>query len=563
MLSVLLLAVVGTLIYSNTFDASFHFDDTTSIVENSAIHNFDLKAFMHGGRPVLDFTFALNYYFGRIEVFGYHLVNLLLHISNAVMLFFILLWTINNAPHPNPLPQGGRAGEEASQEPGRRELSVGSFSRVPLYASLVFIAHPVQTQAVTYIVSRSSVLAAFFCLLSLLLFIKAYKQRAERGKNYSLLFFAGALSAFILALGSKQEAATFPLVLLLYDYYFLSDKKWRLLRDRAGFHLATFGVLLFGVYYVFSSQLQMFLTFDSADAISGYGNEKLTSFTYFLTQLHVIPHYIKLLFLPLNLNMDYDWPITRQVDFDTAFYFLMLLSIIILAVWLSSRERLLSFGILWFFLTLMVTSSFIVIYDVIFEHRLYLPSIGFAIVMAVLISRISTLKLTAKMLIKQTKQYFEFIMITVLVLLYGFGAYHRNFVWKDDLSLWTDTVRKSPDKARPHYNLGVIYQDSGQTDRAIESYQRAISINPVHAKVYNNLGKAYLSKGFVEKAIRYFKLELQVNPDNALAHFNLGVVYLEHDMPDEAGREFRTALSLNPKLIQAREFLDYLSRANK
>lgn len=374
LLSVLLLAVAGTLIYSNTFDASFHLDDTHSIVENSAIHRFDLNSILRSSRPVLDFTFALNYYFGRLEVFGYHLVNLLLHISNAVMLFFILLWTVNNK------------GQDHNKQ------GQGSDLRAPLYASLIFIAHPVQTQAVTYIVSRSSVLATFFCLLSLLLFIRAYKHRAEDRKKYSSLFFVGAFLAFILALGSKQEAATFPLVLLLYDYYFLSDNRWRLLRDRAGFHFATFGVLLAGVYYVFAAQLQMFMTFDSANAISAYSDEKLTSFTYFLTQLHVIPHYIKLLFLPLGLNLDYDWPITRQVDFMTAFYFLLLLSIIILAVWLRRRERLLSFGILWFFLTLLVTSSFIVIYDVIFEHRLYLPSVGFAIIMAVLISRISTLK---------------------------------------------------------------------------------------------------------------------------------------------------------------------------
>lgn len=380
MLSVLLLTAVGVAIYSNSLEASFHLDDASSIVDNAEIRKFDLKAVMQSGRPVLQLTFALNYYLGRLDVFGYHLVNLGLHISNAVMLFFILLQTKEQC-----------AGSAKPQAP----MSCAKSSRAPLYASLIFIAHPVQTQAVTYIVSRSSVLAAFFSLLSLLLFIRAYKgQRA--GGNYSLLFFAGSFLSFSLALGSKQEAATFPLVLLLYDYYFLSEGSWRLLRARAAFHFVTFGALFFGVCYVFSSQLREFMIIDSARAISLYNNESITSLDYFLTQLHVIPYYIRLLFLPLNLNLDYDWPITRQVDFTTALYFLLLLSINILAVWLFRRERLLSFGLLWFFITLMVTSSFIVIEDVIFEHRLYLPSVGFAIVMAVLISRISTLKPTAR-----------------------------------------------------------------------------------------------------------------------------------------------------------------------
>jgi uncharacterized membrane protein len=120
--------------------------------------------------------------------------------------------------------------------------------------------------------------------------------------------------------------------------------------------------------------------------------ESITSFQYFLTQLNVIPYYIRLLFVPANLNLDYDWPVTRYFDFMTAFYFVLLLSIVVLAISLFRRNRLISFGIIWFFVTLSVTSSFIVIYDVIFEHRLYLPSIGFAIVLAVLISKISTVK---------------------------------------------------------------------------------------------------------------------------------------------------------------------------
>lgn len=458
-LGILLIATLAIIIYSNTFDASFHFDDTPAIVENYAIHRFDLKEiFSTSSRPILDLTFALNYYFGKLNVVGYHLVNLMLHIANGVMLYFILLWTIN-PPHPNPPPQGGRAGEGVPQAPqgGRAGDEVhqasqggaagegvhqapqvgrageGVFSavnfRVPLYASLIFIAHPIQTQAVTYIVSRSSVLATTFYLLTLLLFIKAFDKKSgnsnppipplgkggeggfaekgggggfEEGKKrrdtFALrhkLYLVGAFLASCLGMGTKQEAATLPLMLLIYDFYFISDGDWKVFKSHYKIHLIMFSTLAVVLYLSFSG-LMTYISFDYAKGIPMPQEEPITSFQYFLTQLHVIPYYIRLLFIPTNLNLDYDWPITRNIDLPTVFFFVLLTSLIIAAIILFRRARLISFGILWFFVTLSVTSSFIVIYDVIFEHRLYLPSIGFAIVIAFLISRISNLKIGGK-----------------------------------------------------------------------------------------------------------------------------------------------------------------------
>ncbi len=406
-LSIFLIATLVAIIYSNTFDASFHFDDTPSIVENYAIHRFDLEEiFSTSSRPVLDLTFALNYYFGKLNVFGYHLVNLMLHIANGVMLYFILLWTINPV---NAMSKEQRA-KSKSQEtndgklyaPGSVTSAISSINfRVPLYASLIFIAHPIQTQAVTYIISRSSVLATTFYLLALLLFIRAFNQRAEseeqRAKDpkpYALtskLYLLGVFLASCLGMGTKQIAATLPLILLIYDFYFISKGDWKVLKSHYKIHLIIFSTVLIAVYLSFSG-LKMFVSFDYAKGVSLPQEQPITSFQYFLTQLHVIPYYIRLLFLPISLNLDYDWPITRNIDLPTVFFFILLTSLIIVAIILFRRARLISFGIIWFFVTLSVTSSFIVIYDVIFEHRLYLPSIGFAMVIAFMISKISNLR---------------------------------------------------------------------------------------------------------------------------------------------------------------------------
>ncbi len=426
-LSIFLIAALATIIYSNSFYASFHFDDTPAIVENYAIHRFDLKEiFSTSSRPILDLTFALNYYFGKLNVFGYHLVNLMLHIANGVMLYFILFWTIN------PKGRGQRA-EGKEQRANNKSLHAPCSMlhvkdsinfRIPLYASLIFIAHPIQTQAVTYIVSRSSVLATTFYLLAMLLFIKSYRQnmvtvtatmpvsvtsngnmakpndvtvgrnglRNPNRRTYiAKLYLLGAFLASCLGMGTKQEAATLPLILLIYDFYFISDGDWKMLKGHYKVHLAMFSTLASVLYLSFSG-LKTYISFDYAKGVPMPQEGTITSFQYFLTQLHVIPYYIKLLFIPTNLNLDYDWPITKEIDFTTALFFVLLTSIIVIAIKLFRRTKLISFGIIWFFVTLSVTSSFVVIYDVIFEHRLYLPSVGFAVVIAFMISKISEIR---------------------------------------------------------------------------------------------------------------------------------------------------------------------------
>lgn len=377
--AVFLIAFLATIIYSNSFDASFHFDDKPAIVDNYVIHRFDVKEiFSTSTRPILDLTFALNYYFGKLDVFGYHLVNLMLHIANGIMLYFILLWTVNPENRANPTDPIN--------------------FRLPLYASLIFVVHPIQTQAVTYIVNRSSVLATTFYLLALLLFIKAFRQRAQdtekmtKNLHPSKLYLGGVFLASCLAMGTKQIAATLPIMILIYDFYFISDGNLKIVKNHWKIHLLMFSTIAIAIYFSFSG-LKMFVSFDYAKGVPMPQEEPITSFHYFLTQLHVIPYYIKLLFVPTNLNLDYDWPITRNVDFPTVLFFVMLMSLIIIAIILFRRSRLVSFGIIWFFLTLSVTSSFIVIYDVIFEHRLYLPSIGFTIIIAFIISKISEIRL--------------------------------------------------------------------------------------------------------------------------------------------------------------------------
>ncbi|MEW6327408.1 MAG: hypothetical protein AB1487_07415 [Thermodesulfobacteriota bacterium] len=362
-LAILLISISGLLVYSNSLDCSFHFDDIRAIVENYAVHRFDLREiFTSSSRPVLDVTLAINYALGGLNVFGYHLVNLTLHIANGIMIYFILLWTANL--------------------PSVRDIYQRRAYRIALYASLLFIVHPIQTQAVTYIISRSEVLASSFYLLTLLLILKAFQ--VEKKAPYLI----GALISSCLGMGTKQIVATLPLTLVIYDFYFLSDGDWKILKSHYRIHLAMFSTLVI-VLFLNILNLEKFISFDYAKGVPVPLDEPVTSFQYFLTQLHVIPYYIRLLFLPFGLNLDYDWPIVRSVDGLTVLFFLFLTALIVIGIAMFRRSRLFSFSIIWFFVTLSVTSSFIVIYDPIFEHRLYLPSVGFVTIIALFISKIS------------------------------------------------------------------------------------------------------------------------------------------------------------------------------
>ena len=192
-------------------------------------------------------------------------------------------------------------------------------------------------------------------------------------------------------MATKPIVATLPLMILIYDFFFLSNGDLKILKQRCLSHIVMFSTIAIAIYLSVSG-LQEFVSFDYAKDVQMPFGESVTSFQYFMTQLHVIPYYIKLLFIPTNLNLDYDWPIIRHLNLTTVLFFILLSSIASIAIWTYRKARLVSFAIAWFFITLSVTSSFVVIYDVIFEHRLYLPSIGFAIFAALLISKISSLK---------------------------------------------------------------------------------------------------------------------------------------------------------------------------
>jgi len=379
-LSLLAIIILGTIIYSNTFDASWHFDDHTAIVENYGLRNLRTTFLGIRASRWIGFTsFALNYHFGKLDVFGYHLVNISIHLISAVLVYFLVLLSFKT-----PYLKGSKISHYAAS------LSLAS--------GLLFVAHPIQTQAVTYIVQRFTSLATLFYLLSLVLFIKARLYNLEEKRFYApshLACYCGSLLAAFLAMKTKEITITLPAIILLYEFCFFSTSLRELTKKLPYLTplLLTFFIIPLSRYGVglFGISGGTFIGIAEVGDVIGSATQETVAISrtdYLFTQFNVIVTYIRLLFFPVNQNLDYDYPISHTLfEFSTLFSLLFLISIVIFGVWMFKKSRLLSFGIFWFFITLSVESSIIPIRDVIFEHRVYLPSVGFVIFLTTAISQ--------------------------------------------------------------------------------------------------------------------------------------------------------------------------------
>jgi len=365
-----LIAGVALLAYSNTFHVPFHFDDRPNITENP---NVQIKVFTWDRverlvkntyketiRVFSYFTLALNYYFGGFNVFGYHLVNFVIHIASGIFLYWFLMLTFN-------LPSlSGKYGAISY--------------KVALFSSLIFISHPIQTQSVTYIVQRMASMAGMFYLLSLVLYVKG---RLTTGRP-RILYFGGMGLSYLLGVFSKENVAILPLFIVLYEFYFfqrldLTPKGRKIVFGLVGalLILGAFGLIIWGRRY-----------FNLI--IEGYEYRTFTMSERVLTQFRIVLYYVTLLIYPhpSRLNLDYDFPISKTIlDPPTTLLSILLVAGLIgYSIWTAKRRPMISFCILWYFGNLVVESSIFPL-EMVYEHRLYLPAVGPFVLFSLMVIR--------------------------------------------------------------------------------------------------------------------------------------------------------------------------------
>ncbi|MDD5116713.1 MAG: tetratricopeptide repeat protein, partial [Candidatus Omnitrophica bacterium] len=386
-----------------------------------------------------------------------------------------------------------------------------------LLVALVFLVHPLQTESVTYIYQRVTSLAGFFYILSLALYAKSrLLQVNAQSPGGWIWFYLSSLVIGLAAMFTKENAVTLPFMIILYEVYFLGN------RDHSVRKYAVPFLLLLPVIPIalfFSHPMW------KVDIVRMVSNP-VTGIQYFLTQTRVLLTYMRLLFVPLNQNIDYDYSISRTLlEMPVLISCAAILIAIFIAIKTFSRHRLVSFAIFWFFITLLAESSIIPISDVIFEHRLYLPMVGYGIFLVAVIFYF----------LGKKKPYLPLIILLSVITGYSLLTYKRNFVWQNETTLWSDAAGKSPNKARPFYNLGNAYADNGNLQEAEKAFLRAYQLKP-DIENANNLAAIYADQGQIDKAISIWETIVARSPNFTTAHFNLAVFYYKQGKYDLAIR---------------------------
>lgn len=481
----LMIVAAVVVCYSNALHGDFHFDDDLTITENqkikdikNVIHMNWIDAYLHGGRPITELTFAVNYALGGINVVGYHMVNLLLHL---LAVFWVYLFTRKTLL---------LAGHEKSEV-------------LALITAGIFGLHPVQSESVTYISQRSEALASLFCLMSLFFFITA-RQRGFNRRG-ALLYIAG-LSAFVIGIGAKEIIITLPALYVLYDFYFL-DKKPLLKRLAVPAPFIIFALIYIGIRFL-----------DLKDnTVAGFNVEGVTAQEYFMTQFRVIMTYLRLIVFPVHQNLDYDFPIHRNFFEPEIFLsFIFLVFICGVAVLWRRRHKVASFGVLWFFIVISPTSSFVPVIDVIFEHRIYLALWGIVTALVLVLYEAYARLLSGRNFFARnpgTAGRFAFVSVLAVMIIFGGALYERNKVWQTKLSLWTDVASKSPNKPRAHNNLGNCYFIQNDFSAAIPHYKRAIALDPAWYESYYNLAVSLENIGRKADAVYYYLIFAREAPE--------------------------------------------------
>jgi Tfp pilus assembly protein PilF len=562
---VIALACATVAAYANTLRVPFLFDDSINIVTNSAIRslsNFtslgrlvDASAFptnlkyATAVRPVAYLTFALNHAVGGDGAFGYHVVNVAIHLASA-----LLVYALTRALLATPA-----FSERRSSSDGVLHSTLEEWA--PFLTALLFACHPLQTQAVTYITQRFASLAALFYLGAVLCHVRWRLEGGPRGLR------VGAIALALLAAMTKELSATLPVVLFVLEIVFFGSTL-RSAARRVWPFLLTVAVIPLLMLYT-----SHHVGTDSVQAVVARGQNVPHPLDYLLTQTTVVVMYLGLLFWPAHLNFDYDYPLYRslaepRVIASTALLLVLVGGALFLLVRARRRSSgpmaIAAFGVLWFVITLSVESSFVPLADLVDEYRCYLPSVG--LLWAVVFTILAAVERRPVSVRRAALAGFG-----AIAMLLAIATYLRNDVYRDEVTLWEDVVAKSPLKPRPHTNLSVAYGKAGREEDSILQYQAAAFLNPEFRKAHGRLGvkqeefeqvmrsaaatfvQRHLANGIAALDERElglaeteFRAALKLDPDSADAHSNLGLVHVMHRELEEAVKENREAVRLAP-----------------
>lgn len=516
-----LLAVLlglGTfLAYHNSFSGPFVFDDVPTIVENPTIRRLldslappTSSGLTVNGRPVVNFTLAVNYALGGLNPRGYHIANLSFHLIAGFLLFGVVRRTVSHSSLPS-------------------QANTIAFSSAALW-----MLHPLQTAGVTYVVQRSESLMGVFYLLTLYAFIRSTENHGitpagDQSHGAGGNVWQGlAVLACALGMATKEVMVSAPLIVLLYDGIFITENFRSALRIRWRFYS------LLGVTWLILAWLMVESGGRGGTAGFGLG---VTGGSYALKQAEAVLHYLRLAAWPSPLVFDYGGMVLVQ-NFAAVWPQFLALGVLLAgtgyAVW---RRHWTGFIGVWFFAILAPTSSVVPLADTMFEHRMYLP--------------LAAVTLLAALGLRTWAGRWTNAIVACLAVGLGFATFQRNKVYGSELALWQDTVKKRPENVRAHYTLGSVQFDQGDVAGAITEYETALRLKPDSAPTHNNLGNALTRSGRIDEALPHYEAALANAPESADTHNNLANALVRLRRMPEARAHYEAALKFRPSFADA------------
>jgi len=518
---IFIIVAVGMICYSYSMGGKFVWDDTYFVVENSAIHSLrntplfftDPSTLARGKlahenyRPLVTLSYALDYAVWGLNTFGYHLVNTLFHVLNAILVFLLLK----------------------------------RFARdeVACFAALLFVAHPVQTEAVSWISGRSNVLFVFFYLTSLISYIKFSVKKTgvsryiQKYGRFELIFDSADLSyvfsvvLFCFALLSKEAAATLPLMVVLFDVILSREK----IGARIGRWLPYF-LILFGY---------ILLRYFMLDKLSQRPFWGVSIFETWLSIPKIIATYVQTIFWPLHLCVDRQAYLIGSVV-DVSFLSGSLVLSALLAIFIISfrRAQNAAFFTAWFIVTLAPFLNIIPINIFVAERFLYLPSIGIFFLFSLTIFKLSG----------GIRRIFFSTALLVMVPL-SLLTINRNILWQDSYTLFENDVKSHPWNARLHNSLAVEYMINDEMVKAERQFKKAMLLDENYLYNYINLGKFYFQQGRPAEAEGIVRKGLEIDPDEPELLNMMAVLYINKGYYDSAEAMLRSAIEKNPDFFDA------------
>ena len=527
-----LLILLCLLIYCNSLHAAWHFDDYQNILENRSIQIDRLdpqtlkKALTHPSgakidRPLAFLSFALNWYVGQDDVFGYHLVNVAIHCLNAAILFLTIL--------------------SIFRTPAMRSRDAANPHFIALLAAALWAVNPIHTQAVTYIVQRMACLAALFYLLGLYCYLRA--RLTVRPKTRAALL-VGTGICFLLGLGSKEIVLTLPLAILLAEASFFQDLADPRTRKRLWVGCAAGGLVVIGL------GLLLFLGDDPMAVFSGYGDRPFTLAQRLMSQPRVLVFYLSQLFYPIptRLSLEHDLIVSTSLlhPWTTLPAMLIVTALVVAGFLLIRSKPLFGFSLLFFFLNHLIESSIIPL-ELVFEHRNYLPSMFLFVPVA------AGLQWLLDTYHQRNRQLYYLLVafVVLLIVSLGVGTFVRNRVWQTEYALWSDAARKAPGLNRPLHNLAwTHYERIGRPDIAIELYRQAAGLKvqrPSHrAMSLNNIALIHFRAGDFEAAERTMRRALRIAPGIDILRYRMALILAERQRWPQAMKQLDPLLRRHP-----------------